>query len=213
MIPNGFDLDAFRPDPESRLAVRRQLEIPEDSLLIGLVARFHPQKDHHNFVQAAGLLHRAMPQVHFLLCGEGITWENPVLGEWIDDAGVESWCHLLGRREDMPKLTAALDIASSSSFGESFPNVVGEAMACGVPCVVTDVGDCAILVGKTGIVVPPNDAGALASAWHQLLEMSHEERRRLGQLARQRIKNKFDLNLVVSRYEDLYKSLALGSPE
>lgn len=210
VIPNGFDLDVFRPDPESRLAVRRQLEIPEDSLLIGLVARFHPQKDHYNFVQAAGLLHRAMPEVHFLLCGEGITWENPVLGEWIDDAGVESCCHLLGRREDMPRLTAALDVASSSSFGEGFPNVVGEAMACGVPCVVTDVGDCAAIVGDTGIVVPPRDPTSLASAWHKLLSMGREEGRRSGERARLRVKSKYDLGQITRRYERLYKALLLG---
>jgi glycosyltransferase involved in cell wall biosynthesis len=180
-----------------------------------MVARFDPQKDHRNFVQAASRLRARLPESHFLLCGDEITWENPELAGWIEVAGIRDWCHLLGTREDVPRLTAALDIATlSSAYGEAFPNVIGEAMACGVPCVVTDVGDSAIIVGKTGVVVPPKNPQALAGGWIKLLlDMSQEERLQLGLAARQWIMERYSLGKIVAQYERLYESLvAEGEP-
>src|SRR6202040_2630642 len=114
---------------------RRELGIAEETILIGLVRRLHPLKDHRNFVAAASRLHARFPDVQFLLCGDEVTPENQELAAWIRDGGVDGRCHLLGPRQDMPKLDAALDVAASSSYSEGFPNVIGEAMACGVPCV------------------------------------------------------------------------------
>lgn len=207
VIPNGFDLTAFKPDPEVREEVRRELGIPADALLIGLVGRFDPQKDHRNFVAAAALMSAAYPEVHYLLCGDGVSWDNHELAGWIDEVGLRQRFHLLGRREDMPRLTAALDIASSSSYGEGFPNVIGEAMACGVPCVVTDVGDSAFIVGDTGMVVPPRNPEALAQAWKKLMEMGPEGRKKLGEAARRRVLENFNLPDIVARYEGLYKEI------
>jgi len=207
VIPNGFDLDAFKPDPAARRAVRSKLGIAEDALLVGLIARFHPQKDHANFVKAAALLHTRVSNAHFLLCGEGITWENQELLRWIEDAGIREHCHLLGRREDIPRLMVALDIASSSSFGEAFPIVLGEAMACGIPCVVTDVGDSTLIVGKTGKVVSARDPAALAHAWQDLIDIGRDARRHLGEMARKRIEENFSLKIIARRYEALYESL------
>jgi len=204
VIPNGFDLATFKPDPEARLSVRRELGIPEETPLIGLVGRFNPQKDHHNFICAAACLNASMPDVHFMLCGEGVTRENPELVKWITAADISARCHLLGRREDIPRLTAALDIAASSSYSEGFPNVIGEAMACGVPCVVTDAGDSALIVGATGRVVPPGNPQALAEGWSELIKMGPEGRSRLGSAARHRIEKLFNLPLIVARYEKLY---------
>src|SRR5262249_25827914 len=131
VIPNGFDLAAFRPDPAARLSVRCELGIPAEAPLIGLVGRFEAQKDHRTFIRAAAQLHTHLPDVRFLFCGDGITWDNAELAGWIDAAGIRSRCYLLGRRNDVPRLTAALDLASSSSsHGEGFSNVIGEAMAC-----------------------------------------------------------------------------------
>ena len=211
VIPNGFDLAAFRPDPAARGSVRKELGVSEEAPLIGLMARFHPQKDHRNFVLAAAKFHTRLPESNFLLCGDGITWNNPQLAGWIEAAGIQSQCHLLGSRDDIQRLTAALDVASTSaSHGEAFPNVIGEAMACGVPCVVTDVGDSAIIVGETGVVVPPKDPRALAAGWSQLLqEMSREERQQLGFAARQRISEKYSLGKIVEQYESLYESLVM----
>ena len=209
VIPNGFDLDLFRPNKEARLTVRQELGIPENALLIGLVARFDPLKDHRNFVKAAIMLHTTKPTAHFLLCGDRITWDNAVLAQWIDAASLSGHFHLLGRRKDIPRLVAALDIATSSSFGEGFPNVLGEAMACGVPCAVTDVGDSALIVRDTGRVVLPRDPTALAAAWHDLIEQGEDIRLRLGEAARRRIKENFSLPIITSRYENLYRKMVL----
>ncbi len=207
-IPNGVELINFQPDESARIALRTELGLGVSTPLIGIVARFHPQKDHHNFVQAAALLHQALPDVHFVLCGEDIAEGNEQLSEWLTKAGIKSHCHLLGRREDTPKINAALDIATlSSAFGEGFPNVLGEAMACGVPCVTTDVGDSALIVGDTGIVVPPRDPVMLANGWMTLLKMNREERKRLGMAARERVEEKFSLPAIVARYEQLYGDL------
>jgi glycosyltransferase involved in cell wall biosynthesis len=212
VVPNGADLAAFRPDPEARQSVCEELGLRVETPLIGLVARFDLPKDHRTFVQAAGLLHTRVPEAHFILCGDSITRENPQLTEWIDAARVRSRCHLLGRRLDMPRLSAALDVAtSSSSFSEAWPLAVGEAMACGVPCAVTDVGDSSVIVGDTGQVVPPKNPQALADAWHGLLTLGPDERARLGQAARRRMEEHFDLLGAVAKYEKLYEELALRS--
>jgi glycosyltransferase involved in cell wall biosynthesis len=207
VIPNGSDLTAFKRNPEARLSVRKELGVREGTPLIGLVARFDPLKDHYTFVRAAALLRARLPNANFVLCGEGITWENPELARWIEAARIRDRCHLLGLRRDMPRLTAALDIASSSSSREAWPLAVGEAMACEVPCVVTDVGDSALILGGTGRVVLPEKPEAMADAWYELLTMSRYKRRQLGIAARQRVEKHFDLPSVVAQYESLYAEL------
>ena len=208
VIPNGFDLEKVKPNPAARLSVREELGIPPDTLLIGMAARFHPQKDHRNFVRAGACLHRQIPNVHFLLCGLGVTWQNSKLVEWIDEAGIRDSCHLLGARRDMARLFAAMDIATTASVsGEAFPIVIGEAMACEIPCVVTDVGDSRLIVGNTGEVVAPRDSSALAQAWRGLIEAGPELRRRLGMAARRRIEQNFALPAIVGRYQAVYEGL------
>lgn len=212
VIPNGYDLDTCKPDLAARRSVRMELELSETAPIIGLVARFNPQKDHRTFLRAAGLLHRDMPDVHFILCGEQITKQNIDLMKWIKDAGIQDRCHLLGRRNDIPRINATFDIATlSSSFGEGFPNVVAEAMSCGIPCVVTDVGDAALIVGETGMVVPPRDPTMLADAWRTMLNMDRETRLQLGLAARQRVMENYNLSQIVSCYESLFEELACKS--
>lgn len=210
VIPNGYELDIFRPDSEARASVRKRLGVSDDTAIVGMIARFDPQKDHRTFIRAAQLLHHNRPDVHFLMCGKGVTWENQELVRWIDEAGIRTRCHLLGLRDtEIPHLTAALDIASlSSAYGEGFPNVVSEAMSCGVPCVVTDIGDAALIVGQTGIVVPPGHHQALAMGWRTMLEMGYEGRKLMGIAARQRIKEHFDIKQIVARYEQLFEEVA-----
>ncbi len=212
VIPNGVDLAVLKPDPEARRITRQDLAIPTEAAVIGLVGRFHPQKDHQNFVRAAKLLVSVRSSVHFVLCGEGVTWDNGELVAWIDEAGIRENCRLLGPREDVPQLMASFDLAtSSSSFGEGFANVVSEAMSCGVPCVVTDVGDSAYIVGPTGIVVPPRDAAALAGAWERMLDLDREQLVQAGLQARQRIKDHFDLPQIVDRYQTLFEEMTTAS--
>ncbi len=209
VIPNGYDLGTFRPDSVARVAIRKELHIPEDAPVIGLVARFHPQKDHRNFFQAARLLHKDRPDVYFVLCGLEVNWENKTLTSWIEEAGIRKRVLLLGRREDISKLTAAFDIAClSSSYGEGFPNIVSEAMSCGVPCAVTDVGEAAFIVGQTGRVVPPRNPNALAASLRELVDLGQEGRSRLGVAARQRVKERFNLPQIVAQYESLFQELA-----
>jgi glycosyltransferase involved in cell wall biosynthesis len=209
VIPNGFDLDTFRPDAEARHALREELGLAESDVLIGLVARFDSQKDHRTFVRAAGLLREpARRNVHFLMCGEGVDGGNRALARWIAEAGISERCHLLGLREDVPRIDAALDVAVSSSVGEGFSNAVGEAMACGVPCVATDTGDARTLVGDTGRVVSAAEPAVLAHALDELVDLGAEKRRHLGENARRRIAERFSLSAVAARYEALYRELA-----
>jgi glycosyltransferase involved in cell wall biosynthesis len=209
VIPNGFDIERFRPDQEAHRTVRAELGIPATTPLIGLIARFDPQKDHKGFFDAASRLHRQRPDTHFLLAGEGVDLSNSAIQDWAHCAGVAKTSHFLGKRQDIPRLMAALDIyTSSSSYGEAFPNVVGEAMACRVPCVVTDVGDSAYIVGDTGKVVPPCHSSALATAWEHLLTMTETDRHQLGARARERVREYFELDSVTKRYERFYKEIA-----
>lgn len=205
VIPNGFDLSAFHPDPSARASLRGELGLSADTFLVGLVARFDPLKDHHTFVRAAGKIYASQPQAHFVLCGDGVSWENDALAGWIDAAGIRSNCHLLGRRADMPRLMAALDVLALSSIGEAFPNVLGEAMSCGIPCVATDVGDAANIVGPTGVIVPPGDSEALASGVEKLIGIGSNGRQKLGDAARQRVQDNFEISQIVGRYETIYQ--------
>jgi glycosyltransferase involved in cell wall biosynthesis len=209
IIPNGFDLSQFRPDVNARVSVRAELGLAPDTPIIGLAARYHPQKDHATFVHAAKVLHRDEPDVHYVLCGKDIDAQNAELTGFIREAGLEANFHLLGRRSDMPRLTAAFDIAaSSSSFGEAFPNVLGEAMACGVPCSATNVGDSGYIIGETGLCVPPDQPAALAEAWCILLNEAPAKKQERSDAARRRVQQYFNLPDIAQRYEALYLSLA-----
>ena len=207
VIPNGIDLTQYSPDASARESLRSELGLSADTQLVGIIARFDSQKNHEGFIRAAGLLHAQRPDIHFLLVGRDLDKNNADLERWMKDAGVTGVCHLLGQRDDVPRLMGALDISTSSSWGEAFPNVVAEAMACGVPCVVTDVGDSAYIVGNTGRVVPPGDNILLADAWESLLALPYDERTRLGGKARERVAMNFELGEVVKRYESFYEEL------
>lgn len=209
VIPNGFDGERFQPDPATRGAVRAELGLDRDAVLVGLFARYHPMKDHGNLLRAAARLIGSQPQARFLLAGTQVDAANPELRGQIDRLGLHGKVILLGERRDIPRWMAGLDIlCMSSSHGEAFPMVVGEAMASGVPCVVTDVGDAGGLVGDTGRVVPPRDAEALAAALAALVALRPEQRLALGLAARRRVLDHFSLDGVVGEYQALYQALA-----
>ena len=208
LIPNGFDLDLYRPDRDANSRLKVELGLPERAILVGLVARFDPMKDHRTFLAAAEMIHAASPEVQFVLCGRGVDKTNEWLAQHIKQNRLHGIVHLLGYREDIPYIMAGLDIACSASIGEGFSNTIGEAMACGVPCVVTDVGDSARIVGDTGRIVPSKDPGAIANACMELIQLGEEGRHTMGERARARIEQHFDIHSVVARYEELYASLA-----
>jgi glycosyltransferase involved in cell wall biosynthesis len=208
VIPNGFDLDRFRPDPENRMSLRRELGIREGRPLIGMAARFDPQKDLPTFVAAAAKVRAARPECRFLLCGLGMDAANTQLQGWLEQAGLVPSFSLLGPRDDVARVLSAMDVfVSSSAYGEGFSNALGEAMACGVPCVVTDVGDSGLIVGDTGATVPPRDAEALAQGLLGLLAEDPEQRARRGQAARARVASEYALPRIAGRYAELYQSL------
>ncbi len=208
VIPNGFDLDLFRPDAETREAVRSELGVGPSTLLIGYIARKHPVKDHRTFFRAAELVHKQFPDVRFVLCGDGATQQDPEMRDWSEAAGVREACLFLGRRDDVPRVLNAFDIATSSSTSEAFPNTLAEAMACGIPAVVTNVGDSRSILGETGSIVPPKDPKALAQAWGGLIQAGPDLRERLGEAARTRVQTYFAMPQVVHRYEALYTEIA-----
>jgi glycosyltransferase involved in cell wall biosynthesis len=205
IIPNGFDYQLLRPDEAARKAVRTELGIADDTVLVGLVARYHPMKDHVGFLQAAAMIARSYPQTRFVLAGAGVSSTQPELVKAIQQNELWDCVMLLGERSDIPRLNNAFDIGcSASAWGEGFSNSIGEAMACGVPCAVTDVGDSAYIVADTGLVAPPHAPEVLAKAIAGLIEIGRSGRRQLGTKARQRIETEFSLPAIVRRYEDLY---------
>ncbi|MBW4621961.1 MAG: glycosyltransferase [Cyanosarcina radialis HA8281-LM2] len=205
VIPNGFDPEKFAPSAKAKAKIRAELGLSANNILIGMMARYHPMKDHNNFLQAAALIASKYSEVRFVLAGTDVNLENVTLQRSIGELGIGDRLHLLGERRDMPELIAALDIlTSASAYGEAFPLIVGEAMSSGIPCVVTDVGDSGAIVGETGRIVPPRHPAALANAWQELIDIGVEGRESLGKLARQRIIQDFTLDAIVSQYEILY---------
>jgi len=204
IIPNGFDPPDENSKAEFAFDLRQQLNICEDRLLIGLIGRYHPAKDHENFIRAAAIVAADFPEAHYILCGKGITPENKHLSEAIAQAGLTGKIHLIGQQSNIAAIMKNLQFLVSSSISEAFPNVVGEAMSMGIPCVVTDVGDSAKLVGDTGIIVPAGDSSALADGISRMLRMSRPELAKIGTLARERIKKNFSLATVAKQYEKLY---------
>jgi len=207
VIPNGIDVNEFRRDQDAGRSLRKELGISTDSPVIGLAARFHPHKDHKTFFRAAGLLHKEFPGVHFVLCGDGVVPENLEVAALVDAARLTGYCHLLGARSDMRSVYAAWDIAANSSLNEALPLAVGEAMACEAPCVVTAVGDCPIILGDTGKIVPPQRPELMAQAWRELLESGAEVRKKMGTAARERIVSNYSLPALVEQYQALYRSI------
>lgn len=171
VIPNGIDVDRFQFDPGGRVSVRAELGLGEGDVLIGRVGRIYPQKDYPTFLRAAALIAESRPRVKFLCAGSGAPALESELKALSARLGLENRVIWSSARPDMPAVYSAMDLSvSSSAFGEGTPNVVAEAMACGVPCVVTDAGDSAMVTGDPGAVVPPGNPRALADAALALLD-------------------------------------------
>jgi len=207
-IPNGIEGEQFRPNLEARDELRFELGLSPDTPLIGYIARYHPQKDHGTFFRAAALLIDEKPETHFLLAGNNVVPENPDFRQYLNSQGVPSHFHLLGRRSDIPGITAGLDIATlSSSGGEAFPLTILEAMACGIPSVATNVGDIKEVIGLSGVVVPPQNPKMLSEGWVEILNKGSEGRAVLGKIARERVEKYYTDEVMAGHYIDVYKGL------
>lgn len=211
IIPNGYDMAEFDVDAGVCERVRRSWAAPEQ-ILVGCVARWHPQKDHANLLEAWAKVRKTTRAIRCVLIGEGMTPENTELMALVRRYGLADELVLAGARTDIPAVMGAIDLHVLPSAGESFPNVLAEAMASGTPCVTTDVGDAAIIVGETGWVVPPGDPSALAAA----IEGAVNALRVQGKAAfstrcRQRIEAHYGIQQMADAYVDLWRGVALAS--
>jgi glycosyltransferase involved in cell wall biosynthesis len=207
VIPNGFDLSRFVVTAGQRAMMRMQCGFGPNDVVVGTLGRFNFDKDQRSFVRAAGWLVPHHERLRFLMVGRELDTGNAKLMSWIAQTGNSDRFVLLGERTDVPICLAAMDVFCLSSRTEAFPNVVAEAMAMELPCVVTDVGDAAMLVADTGVVVPKEDTAALAQGLAQLLAMAPDVRRRLGENARARIRAEFAMERSRERFEAVYKYL------
>jgi glycosyltransferase involved in cell wall biosynthesis len=204
LIHNGFDTDYFRPHEETRITVRREWGIADHEILIGMVARFDPVKDHATFLRAALLVSEARSDVRFICVGDGPRDYGRRLQEMAAELALSEKISWAGMRSDMRNLYNAFDIHVSSSRSEGFPNVVGEAMSCAVPCVVTEAGDAAVVVGDTGFVSPSGNPRALAAS---LMSCIESDRKDLGLKARQRIEEHWSIRRLAEETERVILAL------
>jgi glycosyltransferase involved in cell wall biosynthesis len=202
VIPNGVAL--LPAQVEDRERMRQEWGIPAGVPVIGSLTRFVPAKDIPGFVAAIRQFLDMGKDACFVLAGEGMDAANPKLKTLLGDAGVAGKVRLLGVRQDAARVIAAMDIATLSSAREALPLFVVEAMAAGVPCVATDVGDIAECMADTGSVVPPADPFRLARAWADMLALPVAERQALGQAAQRRVRGMYSLDRVVRAYRELF---------
>lgn len=205
VIPNGFDIEEFAPHAEARRQVRSELGMGQDAFLIGLVGRYHPVKNHAGFFDAAVDVLKVEPRAHFLLVGAGTEMDR--IRPLVESQLLRERIVGLGPRHDVARINCALDIACNVSHSEAFPNAVGEAMASGVPCVVTPVGESRRIVGDTGVVAEDTKGSSIAAALLQLIALGPEARGELGRRARERIVDNYSLSRAALSFEQLYEQL------
>ncbi|MFW2440317.1 MAG: glycosyltransferase [Arenicellales bacterium] len=208
VLPNPHDTEKFKQNPDDRQRVRQQWGVKDKEILIGTIARFDTMKDHKNFIKAALILSKEQQDARFVCVGDGSDAYISALQELTVQLGIDVRFIWPGPRQDMPDVYSALDINTcSSAFGEGLPNAIGEAMSCGTPCVVTDVGDCARIVGDTGEVVSPGSPQALAGGWRKMIERLDKEGSAVGEKSRERIVNKFSKQKAVELTDVEFRKL------
>ena len=204
-IPNGFDTDFFMPSDKNRKISRKALGVDQHHILIGMIGRYDSVKNHEGFLEAASIVLRNFPCTHFCLVGEGVNSENKMIKHWISaNPNFKQNIHLLGARNDINELLSSFDILAVPSFGESFPNVVGEAMACGVPCVSNNVGDCTRIIEDTGLIVSSFKPIDFAKALIEMISLSRDDRAELGVKARERIISYFSISKCAGKFRSTY---------
>lgn len=203
-IPNGFNLSHFHPNEKMYSDFRKQYNLPKQAKIIGMVARFHPDKNQKGFIETATRIIATLPTVpvYFILAGKDCNYDNALLSTWLQRANLGNKILLLDT-VDSAELLPAFDVYLSTSRVEGFPNVIGEAMACGVPCVATDVGDCKTIIGNLGFVTTVGDYDELAQKVCALLNGDKDEH-----FIRQHIIDRYSIDTVVAAYTNLYSDLS-----
>ena len=214
VISNGVDTEAFRPDSKHRESLRKgwlkNQNDTESAKIIGIVGRDDPLKNHDRFIRVVSALKTHLPNPLIpVMVGLGMDKNNAGLIHKLRQAGIESDCHLLGLRDDVSDLMNAMDLVLLTSSSEGWPNVVGEAMACGCICVSSDVGDVRTVTGDAGWVVSPVNDENFVAVCLQAMNMNQEETRQMGMLARRRIENHFSVQQVVNQYDALHLNHSL----
>jgi glycosyltransferase involved in cell wall biosynthesis len=222
LIPNGVDPNRFLPDPKARHSLLKELGLTsrvsegggetQKHILIGCVARFDPMKDYPSLIEAALQVLKKRRDVIFVLVGRNVEWQHPFFKNAIP-AGFLPNFRLLGERRDIARIMASLDIFLLTSYGEGFPNVLCEAMASGVPCIATDVGDCKNIIADTGIVVEPKKPQQICEAILQIIKMSPQNKKDLGVKARDRIVTNYTIDKISDMYQKVYSNTFMSKLE
>lgn len=207
VVPNGFDMMHLQAERAEVAALRRYCGFGPQALVIGTLGRFNPAKDQRNFVRAAGMLAPVYSHARFLLVGRDCDEGNEVLAEWIAATGYANRFVLLGERSDVPVCLAAMDVFTLPSRTEGFPNVLAEAMAMGRPCVTTDVGDAAVVLGCCGVIVQPEDSTALAQGLTRMLSLTPQQQKELGSTGRVRIAGEFSMARIAELFAAVYQDV------
>jgi len=212
VIPNGIDTRRFSFDAGARARLRQAWGVAEDALLVGLVGRLDPMKDHPTFLKAAAELAGRDARWHFVCVGEGKPDYTASLTTQAAGLGLQDRLVWAGPHSDMPAVYSALDLLASTSYGESFPNVIAEAMACGRPCVVTDVGDSARIVEDCGVTVAARDPEAFAAAVESMLPVLTDDEavRAMHEAARARIVETYSLETLLGNSRTALKAVCAG---
>jgi glycosyltransferase involved in cell wall biosynthesis len=201
-VPNGIDTSLFKPDAAARVRVRQELRVPEAAPLVGFIGRFHEMKDLATWLRAAAVLQSRRPETHFLLCGGHEAGLGDRARAALSVMPLRQQVRFAPFRPDPQAVYPALDVFSLSSRTEACPMTLMEALSCGVPCVTTDVGDCARLLGDSGRVVQVHDAEALARAWEEMLD-----HRPAAALLRRDAVGRFDIRAAALGYEKVYREV------
>ncbi len=211
VVPNGIDTKRFSHDEDGARRLREAWCVTPTQPLIGIVARFDPKKDHATFLRAAAMMSGQDGEAKFICIGDKdvqTQYENHPAAQALGDRLI--WD---GLRGDMPSVYTAIDVLTlTSGWGEGFPNVIGEAMACGTVCVATDVGDAARIVDDLGYGVPVGEPGAIVDAWQQYLSLPDSQRRDLALRRRQRIEEKYSLGAMIAAHEACYDFVLDNAP-
>ena len=213
VMHNGFDTGKFAPCQVAREEARALFGAQDDEVVIGNIGRFDVAKGHRHLLEAFALVAASVRNVRLVCVGRGMDASNREVLDLLARAGIAERVTLLGERDHVERIFPGFDMYCSSSIAEGFPNVVAEAMACALPCVVTDVGGSAEIVDQTGMVVAPRNSSALAKGLRRYVKLSPTERRLIGEKARARVRDVFSLESMVSNYARMYRSLRSGGFE